>query len=54
MTALETLRDELKKLAEKVNFVPEGDHVEADKLLLEYINDPEVTRLFNEIEKWYA
>lgn len=33
---------------------PEADHCNADKLLLEFINDPEVSRLFHDIEKWYA
>jgi hypothetical protein len=29
-------------------------HVCADKLLLEYIGDQEVTDLFDAIDKWYA
>lgn len=29
-------------------------HVEADKLLLEYINDQAVTDAFNSFRKWYA
>lgn len=36
---------------------PEGemeDHVLADRLLLDYINDAEVTDAFNSINKWYA
>ena len=33
---------------------PEYDHYEADKALLDYINDPEVTRAFNDVHKWYA
>ena len=32
----------------------ERDHIEADELLLEYINDPLVTEAFEEIGKWYA
>lgn len=32
----------------------ENDHVDADDLLLKYINDNEVTDLFNSIFKWYA
>lgn len=32
----------------------EADHANADELLLKYINDPEVTAAFNDIDKWYA
>jgi hypothetical protein len=32
----------------------EEAHVEADGLLLEYINDAEITKAFQQIEKWYA
>jgi hypothetical protein len=32
----------------------EGDHLDADKALLKYINDPEITQTFNDIKKWYA
>lgn len=32
----------------------EQDHIDADKLLLEYINDSEITKAFNHIHKWYA
>ncbi len=30
------------------------NHHDADTLLLEYANDPEVTRLFEGISKWYS
>lgn len=30
------------------------DHIEADRILLAYINDPRVTEAFDAIEKWYA
>ena len=33
---------------------PEYDHRAADRALLDYINDPEVTKAFNDIEKWYC
>lgn len=29
-------------------------HVRADKLLLEYIDDIDITEAFDKIEKWYA
>lgn len=32
----------------------EYDHVMADELLLEYINDIRVTEAFDKIEKWYS
>jgi len=32
----------------------EYDHMDADKALLDYINDPAVTRAFEDIGKWYA
>ena len=32
----------------------EANHVNADKLLLEFINNPEVERIYNSFEKWYA
>lgn len=32
----------------------EKDHRLADRLLLEYINDPEVTVAFFDIPKWYS
>ena len=33
---------------------PESAHSQADRLLLAYINDTEVTEAFNGIDKWYA
>lgn len=32
----------------------EKGHMEADQLLLQYINNPEVTEAFNDLEKWYS
>ena len=29
-------------------------HMVADKLLLEYINDPEITEAFTKVNKWYS
>jgi len=43
---------ELKDVAINSSHVVE-DHVKADKLLLEYINEPEVSYWFDEIDKWY-
>jgi hypothetical protein len=33
---------------------PERAHGEADDALLEYINDAEITAVFNAFDKWYA
>ena len=33
---------------------PETAHVEADKLLLDYINDEEIREAFDSWNKWYA
>jgi len=32
----------------------EKTHIKADKLLLEFINDSEITKAFNKIDKWYS
>lgn len=29
-------------------------HIEADKLLIEFINDPDVTQAYDAVPKWYA
>lgn len=36
------------------NVCPSKGHEEADKLLLKYIGDIRMTRVFNKIEKWYG
>lgn len=36
------------------SYDPETTHVEADKLLLEYIGSPAVNEAFAAIYKWYA
>ncbi|MFA5385737.1 MAG: hypothetical protein WC364_13970 [Eubacteriales bacterium] len=49
-------KDELlKKLTEcQSNGDPEVAHDEADKALLEYINDKKITEAYEKIERWYA
>ena len=32
----------------------EDAHVEADKLLLEYIKDPQIKRAYDKLYKWYS
>lgn len=53
MTILE-LVTKLRELKADPEGNPEGRHVDADELLLDYINDPDVRAAFEDIEKWYA
>jgi hypothetical protein len=46
------LRAALRALAESAD--PESSHGEADGLLLEFINDREVTEAYNALTRWYA
>jgi hypothetical protein len=48
----EELIERLKALQH--NSDPEDSHSQADLLLLEYINDHQVTMAFSAIQKWYA
>jgi len=38
----------------KVDGDPMDWHETADKSILEYLNDKEISHLFDQIEKWYA
>lgn len=49
----EELLEELRKL-HGADQDHEGAHIRADDLLLDYINDDEITKAFDEIVKWYA
>jgi len=44
----------LKAIVERKSGDPETDHIEADELLLEYIDNEEVKEAFGAIEMWYA
>jgi hypothetical protein len=44
----------LKALSECFKGDEEINHIEADDLLLEYINDSEIKLAFESIKKWYA
>lgn len=48
----EELIKKLKKLAE--DWDHEMAHIEADNLLLLYINDEEIKNVYESIERWYA
>lgn len=50
---LESLKEKLKDLVESGGD-PEICHMIADKALLDFIDDADVTRLFNEVKKYYA
>jgi hypothetical protein len=51
--SLSELISRLKALKDN-NFDIEDRHIEADDLLLEFINIKEVKDAFDELEKWYA
>lgn len=46
--------EQLKTLIINSKEDAEGAHTEADNLLLEYINDEEVSSLYGQITKWYG
>lgn len=50
-----TKQELLDKLKEcKLGNDLESQHIEADDLLLEYINDPDITKEYNSWDKWYS
>lgn len=48
------LRERLQEIFNEGNYDPEISHHEADRALLNAINDPEVTRLYDLRNQWYA
>ena len=52
MLTIDELIKQLKAL--QSGFDKESSHVQADQLLLEFIDDPRVTEAFKDIDKWYA
>jgi len=54
MTKQEKILEELVKLQELSKGDAEVAHGKADDLLLEYINDKQITEAFKKIERWYA
>lgn len=48
------LIENLEKCAKYEFGDPSYNHPEADKFLLEYINDPQVNEVWERIERWYA
>ena len=51
---IEELVEQLRQIAQRGSVDPEGDHCDADDLLLKFIHDPRVDQAFNDIKKWYA
>lgn len=53
-----TKKQLLARLKQLLNPIDNHDveyvHVKADQLLIDYINDPKVTKLYSSIPKWYA
>lgn len=48
------LVEQLKALEERSQTDSEEAHVEADDLLLEFINDEEISEIYGRIQKYYA
>ena len=44
----------LRLLAEANTFDTEVGHGEADRALVNFINDPDITAAYDAIDKWYA
>ncbi len=50
-----TKADLIKRLGElKDDGDVEANHKEADGLILDFINDPDITAAFDDVRKWYA
>lgn len=50
----ERLRQRLEEIRSQNYGDPESAHLEADRALLEFIDDREVEKAYDRIEKWYA
>lgn len=46
------LLDKLKLLEQSGDY--EAAHFDADRMLLQYINDPDISEAFKSVPKWYA
>ncbi len=51
---LKQLIEGLKEIRGRAEYDPERSHSDADDLLLEFIGDPEVKEIYDQIDKWYA
>jgi hypothetical protein len=50
----EELIEKLREIRAAHVGASEEGHYEADALLVEYINDPDITEAYNAIPKWFA
>lgn len=48
------LLDKLRRLADEAEQDWERAHLEADKALLAFLDDPEISAAYEAIERWYA
>lgn len=51
---LDELKKKIKTINRKFKHDPEDCHGRIDDALLEFINDDEVTELYNKVTKWCA
>ena len=51
---IEELIAGIKKINKEEDGDPETSHFEIDKLLLKFIGDPEIEKLYGKLPKWYA
>jgi len=42
------------KEAKDLDFDPEIAHVKADQAILDFINDEEINKIYDDISKWYS
>lgn len=49
-----TKQELIEKLKNIKGYDIEVNHVEADELLLDFINDKDINEAYGDIEKWYA
>jgi hypothetical protein len=50
----EELLEKLEQCAELDKRDPEAAHSDADELLIDYIDDPEIKEAYESFGKWYA
>jgi len=48
------LKEKMEEIYGNGDYDPEGAHCNLDDLLLEYIDDEEITEIFKKFTLWYA
>lgn len=51
---IQELKEKLEVIKARGGRDKEADHGDADNLLLEFVGDEKITKIYNDIEKWYA